>query len=180
MLAAQSGTNAVTVVLEAEAVQRGQPRIEVDVAVRNDGANPVRLLNPFEMVQIIVLDANGFPKRVPKPVPSLLINTKGQPNWKLRTAVPVVRVLHSGRDVNASTLDTPVLTMDPSESYQVRFAIDHFEPEPDPTASGVAEGAETPGWGEYSVQVVLNLINADDTRDSRVVRPDRKTVTLTP
>jgi hypothetical protein len=178
LLDARSGTQAITILVEAELVQRGQRRIDVDLNLRNDGIQPVRLLNPFETVQFIVLDADGFPKRVPRPVPSLLINRKGQAGWKLRTAVPVVRVLRDGHDEDPSTLDTPVVSLRAGGSFQLRFGIDHFEAEPDPTRPAGDAPGEAPRPGVYTVQTMLNLINADDTNDSRVVQSGRIQVRL--
>jgi hypothetical protein len=73
-----------------------------------------------------------------------LVNTKGQGNWKLRTAVPIERVVRIEQEENVAVLDQPVLEIGSGESYAVRFGIDHFEPEPDPTAPRTHVAGEAP------------------------------------
>jgi hypothetical protein len=48
------------------------------------------------------------------------------------------------QEENVAVLDQPVLEIGSGESYAVRFGIDHFEPEPDPTAPRTHVAGEAP------------------------------------
>jgi hypothetical protein len=167
-------TDAVSVEIRADPVQHGDS-VKVGLGIKNDGNTRTRLHNPFELSQFLVVDRAGFPKKVPRSAPRLMVNTKGRPEPQLRTSFPVVHMQHNGVDGEISALDEQSLDFEPGDSYTAWFAIDRFVADEE---AGTAAGEVPVAADEYGIRCVVTLISAGDPKDSRVVETPRVNVRL--
>jgi hypothetical protein len=156
----------------------GADALLVELTVRNAGQHTMHLENPFELAQLLVVDHNGFPKRVPMTAPSLLINAKGRAAWKLETAVPIVEVKRNGEPTERDTLDSEVLELGAGESYAAAFLIERFLPDPDEVSPGIEPVHEQVEPGEYRVRALVTLINANNPKQSRTAQTQTVTFQL--
>src|ERR1043166_4138068 len=108
----------VSVHLEAGPTQKGSGLV-VRLGLRNEGKQPVELLNPFDSAQLLIVDGNGFPMKLPRTAPALLVNTKGQTKPEVQTAFPVLRAQRNGLDWDVAELTAPTVAFEPGDSYTV-------------------------------------------------------------
>jgi hypothetical protein len=150
---------AVTARLEADSPQGGSG-LRATLTLGNEGSSPVQLLNPFDLLQWQLLDAAGAPLDVPSRAPNLRVHRPSGTPWKLDSAVPIVDVRQGAGPTDPTSLDAPALTLDPGGELSVTYALDRPS-------------------GDYRLGCLTNLIDATDTRRSRIVRCDPLEVSFT-
>jgi hypothetical protein len=149
----------VTARLGADSPQEGSG-LRATLTLSNEGSSPVQLLNPFDLLQWQLVDAAGAPLDVPSRAPNLRVHRPSGTPWKLDSAVPIVAVRQGGESTDAASLDAPALTLDPGGELSVTYELDRPS-------------------GGYRLGCLTNLIDATDTRRSRIVRCDPLEISFT-
>lgn len=157
--AAQGRIATVEARLEAESTQAG-PALLASVVLANGGAEPVELINPFDLLQWQLLDERG-PVTLPARRPNLLAHTPASAPWKLDPALPLVEVRAGGELLAATALDRPELELQADAELSVTFAFGRA-PDGGRTVELVS--------GDYQLVCMTTLIDARDPESSRIVR----------
>jgi hypothetical protein len=160
----------VSMSLEVDANQKAQAAgIIADIWIENSNEKMVSLLNPFEMLQFLLVDEAGFPLKLPQKPPNLLIISKNR-KWKFDVAFPVANFFENGQEVSLSEIEKEILVLPGNGWQKARFIINRI----------IDSEQELPlPTGTYGIQCVGPLINAENREDSRALESPRVTVQFT-
>lgn len=153
--------------LEVDETQKGKAKgIVATVMVKNHNDDEVTVLNPFETMQFLLVDAEGAPIDLPQKAPNLLLNRKGK-NWEWDVVFPISAYFENEHEVDPSKIENEILTIPANASLTAQFTINRI----------MGSGKETPlPSGKYGIQAVTPLINADNRNESRALESPRITV----
>lgn len=148
---------------EVKPEQRGNCPV-VTLTLANSGLTELSLFNPFEMIQLLILDENGRPKRLPKKAPSLLSTKVPADQWRLDSPLPIINLLKNKQKIPVEDLNREVILFAAGDEYQISLEIDRF-------VKHSADGpSETPvAEGSYAIRCLVSLINARDKAESRIL-----------
>jgi hypothetical protein len=150
----------VAALLAADDEQDGTTGIRVTLALEHRGADPISLLNPFEMAQWQLLDERGAPLALPQRPPSLLVIGEQASSWIADGPVQVVDAHRDGTALTPEALDTRTITLEPGDHLAATFEL-----------SRLADGQPLQA-GSYGVACVATLIDADHPDRSRILRAE--------
>jgi hypothetical protein len=141
------------VTLTAERRHRRDEGIVLRLELRNETRSELRIVNPLDTLQLLILDAEGFPVTLPRGTPPrLLINTVGD---EIERPYRILGVEGRGDDAELLRHVDDEITVIPAEStYAITIAVDRIltrdeddaEPRPIPA-------------GDYRVQAKLTLLS---------------------
>ncbi len=156
--AQSSNLLAATMYLDVSEAQSGQSNgIVAKVGIVNNDLQALALLNPFEMLQFLLVNETGFPVQLPQKAPNLLSNKKG---WTFDSAFPITTFSRNQQALDVGELNHETLRLEAHDTLEAQFVVDRVMDR--------GKEAELPA-GIYGVSCIATLINADNRKESRVL-----------
>lgn len=141
----------------SEAQSRQGDSIVAKVGIVNNDLQALALLNPFEMLQFLLVDEAGFPVQLPQKVPNLRRRKK---NWTFDSAFPITAFSRNQQALDVGELNHETLRLEAHDTLEAQFVVDRVMDK--------GKEAELPA-GIYGVSCIATLINADNRNESRVL-----------
>ncbi len=144
---------AVTVALTAAARQPASGGLSFALELKNDGDAPVVVHNPLDALGIVLLDAKGWPLKLPpRSPPRITVNAREPMERVFPFAVRAIENTRGDQEL-AKTAVEDTLTLAPKSVHRITVAIEKV-------IAGGKEQAIPPG--RYDLHVVLALTSPAD------------------
>jgi hypothetical protein len=174
------GIENVEITLFVDDRQPAATGLQIQIEIVNELDHDMCFANPFDGIQILILDSKGWPVKLPvgKP-PAALLNHRGPSSNERSFKLRVVETKPNDPSISGQ-LEAASVELKANTTYLFEIVIDRVADQPhgDLSHSSLATKRIAPGL--YSINVILPLISSDRTSDYRISESGTFNVELTP